>query len=185
MLGLWSNVGKLSDASSAARANSTVAEGRYSAYDLERDRLDPSYTPNSFLPTAGNYLSAATAYGSMGLSPSELSGAAQAARVAADQALAGSLGLALTPAPSGRPPRSCVRGRNFAELELPAGGAWIGGDGLGDGTFTLGRFADAPSARLMAPAGDATTLRIPRDGADVPWRLQIASRNPVTVCGLP
>ncbi len=186
LLGLWSNVSKLSDASTILRANSMIAEGQYSAYDLERTRLSSSYTPNPFAPTAGNYLSAAAAYGSMGLSPDELAGAPPPERASADRALVGSLGLELKAARSGRPARSCVRGRNFAELQLPAGGAWIGGGRLGEATFTLGRFADAPVARLVPEAGSAAVaLRIPRDGADVPWKLQVASPSPVTVCGLP
>ncbi len=55
-LGLWANVAKLEDAGSNLRADSALARGQYSAYDLERDRVAPSYTPNPFLPTAGNYL---------------------------------------------------------------------------------------------------------------------------------
>jgi hypothetical protein len=225
LLGLWSNVAKLHDASSRVRATSTVAQGDYSAYDLERGRLTSSYAPNPFLPTAGNYLSAAAAYGSMGLSPSELARAPEAGRASADRALVGALGLQLKPAAPpparGPPPQvekplgstsithgGCVALRlardiglpaqppasapaaaqpPLAELDLPSGGAWIGSDHLGDATFTLGRFADPPVAPLTPPAGNRTgaALRIPPDGAGVPWKLQIASRKPVRVCGLP
>jgi hypothetical protein len=187
LLGLWSNVDKLSDASSTVRANSRIARGQYSAYDLERGRLRSSYTPNQFLPTAGNYLAAATAYGSMGLSPSELSRAPQVTRAAADRALVGSLGLSLVPAPHAQPGRGCAAQPALAELDLPPGGAWIEGDQLGGATFTLGRFAEPPVTPLTPPPGAGTeaVLRIPPDGAGVPWRLQIASRKPVTVCGLP
>jgi hypothetical protein len=224
LLGLWSNFAKLGDASSTVRRGSMVAQGGYSAYDLERGRLRSSYTPNPFAPTAGNYLSAAAAYGSMGLPPSELARAPELERASADRALVGALGLELRPAPpprpaQGRPPQvekplgstsitqgSCVALRLardigpptppaasapaatqplLAELDLPAGGAWIGGDHLGDATFTLGRFADPPIARLTPQVGNSAgaALRIPPDRAGVPWKLQIASRNPVTVCG--
>ena len=70
-----------------------IARGQYSAYDLERGRLRPTYAPNPFLPSAGNYLSAAAAYGSIGLSPSELAQASQLERASADRALVGALGL--------------------------------------------------------------------------------------------
>ncbi len=67
LLGVWSNVAKLDDASSRVRTSSMIARGQYSAYELARGRLSPSYAPNPFLPSAGSYLSAAAAYGSIGL----------------------------------------------------------------------------------------------------------------------
>lgn len=226
LLGLWSNVAKFDHAGSTLRANSTIARGQYSAYDLERDRLRPGYTPNAFFPTAGNYLAAADAYGSMGLSPTELAQAPLPTRASADRALVGALGLELRPASGATPARGprprvvkllegkaaghggCVELRPaqgaetlnpssigapggaeppLAELELPAGGAWLRGGHLDQAAFTLGRFADLPVAQLGPPEGNGNgaTLRIPRDGADLPWRLEIASRKPVTVCGLP
>ena len=50
VLGLWANVAKLDDASAQLRATSTIAQGQYSAYELERGRLSPSYAPNPFAP---------------------------------------------------------------------------------------------------------------------------------------
>ena len=185
MLGVWANVAKLEDASALLRTNSMIARGQYGAYELARDRLRPGYTPNPFLPSPGNYLSAAAAYGSIGLDPRELAGASELERASADRALVGALGLELSPAGSGPPVRPCTRSRHFSELELPAGGAWIGGGQLGDATFTLGRFADPAIAPLTSQVGNgaAAILRIPPDGAGVPWKLKVASRNPVTVCG--
>jgi hypothetical protein len=183
LLGVWSNVAKLDDASSRVRMSSTIARGEYSAYDLERGRLRPSYTPHPLLPSAGTYLSAAAAYGSVGLVPSELARASQLERASADRALVGALGLKMRPA-AATPARRCAAQPPLAELALPPGGVWIGGDHLGDATFTLGRFADAPVARLAPQAGsDALALRIPPDGAGVPWKLWIASPKPVAVCG--
>jgi hypothetical protein len=184
LLGLWSNVAKLDDAGSRLRTGSTIARGQYSAYELARDRLRPSYTPNVLLPSAGTYLSAAAAYGAIGLSPSELARASQLERASADRALVGALGLSVRPAP--RAHGGCVQ-PPLAELDLPPGGAWIGGRDLGNATFTLGRFADPPVARLTPQPGVASraVLRTPPDGADVPWRLRIASGNTFTVCGLP
>jgi hypothetical protein len=224
LLGTWSNVAKLEDAGHALRATSTVARGQYSAYDLERDRLRPSYTPSAFFPTAGNYLAAADAYGSIGLSPPELAGASPAIRAATDRALVGALGLGLRPAtgsaPDGsrrprivkalagtaagrrgcvelRPPRGNAASppvpgapapaRPLAMLELPAGGAWIGGGDLTPGDLVLGRFADPPVVALgSVPAGHgrATVLRLPPDRVGQPWTLLVASREPVAVCGL-
>jgi hypothetical protein len=183
LLGVWSNVAMLDDASSRIRAGSMIARGEYSAYDLERGRLRPSYTPHLFLPSAGSYLSAAAAFGSIGLSPEKLARASQLERASADRALVGALGLSLTPAP--RAHGGCVQ-PPLAGLDLPPGGAWIGGRGLGDATFTLGRFADPPVTRLTPQPGVASraVLRIPSDSAGVPWKLQIASRNTITVCGL-
>jgi hypothetical protein len=186
VLGLWSNVAKLQDAGEAARTNSAIFQGQFSAYELERARLMPSYAPNPFFPTAGDYLAAAGAYGSIGLPPRELGQASQLVRASADRAMVGSLGLGLSAARPGRATPPCKSVRRLAELELPAGGALIGGGGLADATFTLGRFADVPVARLPpAPVTETAALRIPRDGARIPWRLRVASLKPVSVCALP
>jgi hypothetical protein len=159
-----------------------IARGEYSAYDLERGRVRPGYTPHPLFPSAGSYLSAAAAYGSIGLPPSELARTSQLERASADRALVGVLGLRLRPAP--RAHGGCVQ-PPLTEVDLPPGGAWIGGRDLGDATFALGRFADPPVRQLTPQPGIASAvLRIPPDGADVPWRLQIASRKTVEVCGL-
>jgi hypothetical protein len=221
-LGLASNVAKLHDAGAALRANSTLARGEYSAYDLEHDRLGSSdYAPSPFFPTAGNYLAAADAFGSIGLSPGELADASQTTRASADRALVGALGLALESAPTAAPARGprpqvvkllggTAAGRDgclalrparagqpaippaqaaappLAELGLPARGVWIGGGDLAMARLTIGRFANPPVTQPKEPAGNprAVVLRIPPDAANIPWRLQVASRKPLTVCGL-
>ena len=166
LLGLASNVAKLHDAGATLRASSTLARGEYSAYDLERDRVSPDYAPSAFFPTAGDYLAAADAYGSMGLTPGELAHASRETRASADRTLVGGLGIGLERAPNlatarGRRPRvvtlpagtaaghgGCVVLRAaragqgptvppgaaaaaqppLAEVDLPPGGAWIGGE---------------------------------------------------------
>jgi hypothetical protein len=163
-----------------------ISRGQYSAFDLERSRLNPAFRPNLFVPTAGDYLSATAAYGSVGLPPNELAGAPELVRASADRTLVAALGLQLKPAPAPRT-GSCRREPLSFELELPGGaGAWFEGDRLGEATFTLRRFATVPSARLTpeASAGSAA-LRMPRDGAGLPWRLRVTSDNLVTVCRVP
>jgi hypothetical protein len=185
LLGTWSNIAKFDDAGSRLRTTSSVARGQYSAYDLAGDHAKSDYRPNPFLPSAGEYLEAATAYGSIGLDPAELARAPQPERAAADRTLIGALGLSLTPAP--RAHKGCVV-LPATGMDLPAGGASIGGRDLGDVTFTLARFAEPPATRLTPQPGisRSAVLRIPTDGADAPWRLQQAdSRRTVTVCDLP
>ncbi len=223
LLGLASNVAKLHDAGTALREGSALAQGEYSAYDLEGDRVDPDYAPSPFFPTAGDYLAAAAAYGSIGLPPGELAGASGTTRASADRALLGGLGLGLEPAaatPPTRGPRpgivklqsGAATGRGgcvvlrpssagtpstapagtvaaqppLAEVALPPGGAWIGGDDLPNARLVIGKFADPPVTLLNPPRGGAhaVELRLPSDPAEPPWRLTIASRKPVTVCGL-
>ena len=147
--------------------------------------------------------------------PDELSTRPPLIRAAADRVLVGALGLRLAPTPAGPPhdghaPRvartltgfartrsGCVRLRPgkdlastsepapLAELDLPAGGVWIGGDRLAEAGFLLGRFADAPAIRLAPPATRrAAILRIPVDAVRLPWRLLVASPRSVSVCGL-
>ena len=220
LLGLASNVAKLHDAGTALRESSALAQGEYSAYDLERDRVSPDYAPSPFFPTAGDYLAATAAYGSIGLSPRELASASETTRASADRALLGGLGLGLERAPASPPaggprPRivklqngapagrggclvlrpsgagaasaSAVAGQPpLAELALPPRGVWIGGDALPSARLTIGKFADPPVTMLTHPGGGAhaVELRLPSDPAEPPWRLEIGSRKPVTVCGL-
>jgi hypothetical protein len=73
----------------------------------------------------------------------------------------------------------------LAELDVPNGGVWIGGDRLAEAGFLVGRIADAPAIRLPPPTtGKAAILRIPVDAVRLPWRLLIASPRSVAVCGL-
>jgi hypothetical protein len=186
LLGLWSNVAELDDASSTVRTSSIISRGQYSAFDLERGRLNPAFRPNPFAPTAGDYLRAAAAYGAVGLPPDELAGAPELEQASADRTLVAALGLRLSRAPAPRRV-SCRRSPQVFELKLPGGArAWFEGDRLGEATFTLRRFATIPSARLTPEAGaGSAALRIARDGVNVPWRLQVASDSPVMVCRVP
>jgi hypothetical protein len=218
LLGLASNVVKLHDAGADLRESSALARGEYSAYDLERARVDPGYAPNPFFPTAGDYLAAASAFGSIGLTPDELAGASEATRASADRALVGGLGIGLKPAPNkppaqgprprivklqggsaangggclvlrpsgAGPPTGAVQPLPLAEVALPPRGAWIGGDGLPTSRLAIGKFADPPVTQLTSPGEDthAVELRLPSTPAVPPWRLEVASRKPVTVCGL-
>ena len=154
VLGLWSNVRKLDDASSILRARSMIAQGQYSAYDLERGRLRPTYTPNQFSQRAGNYLSAAAAYGSMA-SLRRARKASQLERASADRALVGALGLELRPARRRR--RGAVAAAACRTGSAP--GAYGSQAITGDATFTLGRFADAPVARLLLRSTSDTNRR--------------------------
>jgi hypothetical protein len=71
------------------------------------------------------------------------------------------------------------------KIVLPVGGAWIGPGPLAGAQFSIGKFTDRPSIPITLPAGrHAAALRIPPDGTGVPWRMQIQSRRPITLCGL-
>ena len=119
-LGIWANVDELSDASRDVRSVSTDARGQFSAYEIERPRIDRSFVPNAFFPNAGDYLDASAAYGAIGRSASALPEEPLAVRTVADATMSGALGIKLetTKGEVVDPPRRGrgLRGRSRAPL---------------------------------------------------------------------
>jgi hypothetical protein len=72
----------------------------------------------------------------------------------------------------------------LAELAPPSEGLRLSAPDISRTAILLGRFA-RPSAQLDRPErARFGTLRLPAAGLTLPWRVIVASRKPVTVCGL-
>jgi hypothetical protein len=113
VLGLVYNADQLRKAGPHVRASSSKALGQYSAYELAGSGLHRSYRPSDFETSAGEYVDAAAAYGSVADSPEALQTAPAIERRAADAALVGALGIAVRPTHGSRlampPPPRVVR----------------------------------------------------------------------------
>ncbi len=136
LLGLVYNVDRLKDGGALARLDSQRALAQYTVYETAGSSLREDFKPSDFSATAGEYADAAERYGSVTEPVAELAAAPALVRQAADDALAGSIGLALRPAqglgsPGPQAPRliqelggRVVRGRGCLRLEpsRPASG---------------------------------------------------------------
>jgi hypothetical protein len=243
VLGLVYNVDRLRDGGATVRLNSQEALAQYTVYEMAGSSLREGFKPSDFFPTAGAYADAASRYGSVTEPAAELAAAPALVRQAADDALAGSVGLALRPAQglgsagpqvprvvqelgarvvrgqgclrlqpsrpaSGVAPttvplnpnpsktaalKRVLRGEaaparstapELAELAPPNEGLRLSAPDISKTAILVGRFAP-PSAQLDRPErAHFGTLRLPADGLTVPWRVIVASSEPVTVCGL-
>ena len=93
------------------------------------------------------------------------------------------------PVHDGRPEAGDTRGGaptapKLAELSAPSEGLVLSAPDISKTAILVGRFAP-PSAQLDRPErARFGTLRFPADGLTPPWRVIVASSEPVTVCGL-
>ena len=72
----------------------------------------------------------------------------------------------------------------LAELAPPSEGLLLAAPDISKTAILVGRFAP-PSAQLDRPQrARFGTLRLPAAGLAQPWRVIVASSEPVTVCGL-
>ena len=77
------------------------------------------------------------------------------------------------------------RSRSSRELAPPSEGLELSAPDISRTAILVGRFASPPSAQLDRPErARFGTLRLPADGLTLPWRVIVASSEPVTVCGL-
>jgi hypothetical protein len=170
------------------------------ALDIARDEVSPDY-PVAFFPLiakpAGDYFSAVDAFGSPGLTESQLGASDNSRRAAADQQLATTEGIELTPAEAGAgqvaragecrtvngaasDPVTALEPGRYA-LRLQRAPAVAGDVSL---PVTAARFADYPTVDLgFVNRRTAATLSIPNDRSNRPWRLYLPLGTAVTVCG--
>jgi hypothetical protein len=168
--------------------------------------LNPENSDVNYLNAirAGPYLSAVDAFGSPAYSQSELAGASETARVAADKVLAAALQLALRPTAQAPPPSGpaptlvapegavvarkggCLTvhsvGRVSPIVGLPTGGAVLTAP---EAPVQLGlrRFASESFPIFARTLRGSAVLAIPTDRSSRPWQLQLSGSGPVTVCG--
>jgi len=182
------------------RSQTVLTRADLAAIEISERTVEPSFalTPEiggtSFLNEiqAGEYLRAVREYGSPAYTPAELSRAPEAGRVQADIVLVNALpATSEVETGTGPPTRGnrCARvpgGRGSAApvLSLRPGTTKIELAPGDPGTIRLRRFAagEYPLVTEGVPAGSTTLLRIPRDTATRPWRLQVEATQPAAVC---
>jgi hypothetical protein len=194
-ISVLSNISVLHDTYRGLSAVTPTIRGGLAGLEIEADSVDPDLALDeqnsgfNYLHQlrAGPYLSAADAFGSPAYGQSELAGAPENARVAADLVM----GTALRPmvSPGTRPPGpgSCRAvggvGQSAAVLTVPSGSGVFLRPAQGvTATLKLRRFA---MGSFPVSAGDLTgpgVLSIPADRARRPWQLQVDATGPVTAC---
>jgi hypothetical protein len=207
------NLATLHQAYRALTGVSDVVRGGLAGLEIAADRVSPDLvlTPensdfNYFtLLVAGPYLSAAEKFGSPAYSESELAGAPEGARVAADKVLAAALPIALRPEAAPRPPAgptprlanplnggflqagSCIAVRGAGSeapvLNLPPGGASLSAPRGVQASLGLRRYAADSFPVDPGPLRGDARLVIPTDRSSRTWQLRLDTRRPVSVCG--
>jgi hypothetical protein len=192
---------------------SVTVRGGLGGLQIAADRVKPDFvlTPQNSnfnyltLVRAGPYLSATRKFGSPAYSESELAGAPEPAREAADKVLAAALPVSLAhpapapPPPHGIPPRPVGPPGGFARpsggclvlrgqggpavVSLPPGGALLyPGHGVRP-ELHLRRFASVSFPVALGTFRGATRLEIPGDRSSRRWELQVGATGRVKVCG--
>jgi hypothetical protein len=187
------NLQTLHQAYRALSGSSDVVRGGLAGLEIAADRADPDLvlTPENSdfnyytLVKAGPYLSAADKFGSPAYSESELAGAPESARVAADRVLAAALPITLQPTPP--PPASgctTVRGTGPAApvLNLPPGGVSLSATQGAQASLALRRYASPSFPVDPEPLRGSAQLSIPTDHSSRPWQLRLDAPRPVVVC---
>jgi hypothetical protein len=160
------------------------------AIDLAGASADPEhlvfFPPDISTPTRA-YLAATEEHGSPAFDESELADRPEPERAVADLTMAEAIGLALRdPAPSSSAV-SCQQLQASADgatgVTLLHGGFTIANEGSTPVEVSLGRFADGFSV-LFGPVepGVTTSLFIPRDNAERPWRLGLTGEGATRLC---
>jgi hypothetical protein len=181
------------------RSQTVLTRADLGGIEIAERTVDPSFelTPEiagtSFLNEieAGNYLTAVDEYGSPAYTPAALDGAAEAGRVQADVVLANALPVTIefgaqagAGIAAGKRCRVIPVGPSAPALPLRAGTTRIELAPGPAATIGLRRFArgEYPLEAEGAAGGSTTLLRIPRDGAARPWRLQLKAAQRASVC---
>jgi hypothetical protein len=190
----------------------TRARGALAAFEVGGASADPGFTagPDNTDITSlnslqvGPYLSAVDAFGSPAYNASDLAGASEEARVAADQLLADAEELRLVavdrpPPPGGPPPQvaggtgagatrrgSCLTlaDTNGASppVDLPRPGVTVSGPAGSTETVELRRFASSFPVRFQLRGTGVLLIR--SDRSPRPWQLRVLGPRPTRICGI-
>jgi hypothetical protein len=211
------NLGDLRAGGRYLRSQASLARADLGALELARGDVQPGYDAVAFpgIPFvelhADRYFAAARALGSPAYSPSQLAGASEQGRLAADVEIATIQGIAPKPSAARAgttPPQvdavtggrvrtggGCVRFTPDAttlagtvpelQVTVPDSGLLMTAEG-GPAGFSLRRFAATfpvePTARL-APGG-SSELRPGEDRASQPWHVRLKPEAGASACGL-
>lgn len=194
-MALGPNLVVLEDGGDWLQAQTELTRAGTGAIEISRRTVDPEFqlgpevagTTSLVDVFAGEYLEAIDEYGSPAYSPQELASAPPEARRQADIVLGQALPISMSSAPGAYEPGAragCAEVGGGGEVPLRAALTTIAVPPGPPAQLSLGRFAEGefPVTTAGAPGGSVTELRIPRDGAARPWRLQVAGEQPALVC---
>lgn len=171
------------------RSNGDSGRGLFTALEIARDRVDPSFVPTAgagylmrpFL-RAGSYLDAVDGIGDPGVPIADLPGESEATRGSADATLVAALGVGLDPG-RGLECRGGERvGAGAPTLIGPPGAVIEAGE---RSSVAIRRFATETYVALGAVRPNRPTLvAIPADRSVQPWTLLVtgAGGRPAEVC---
>jgi hypothetical protein len=189
------NISVLHDTYRGLSEVTPTIRGGLAGLEIEADTVDPDLVLDeqnsgfNYIGSvrAGPYLSAADAFGSPAYSQSELAGAPENSRVAADLVMGTVLRPALEPAtgPPGSGPCSAVGGRGEGApiLSVPSGGGvFLQPAPKVSARLSLRRFATGSFPVSVGELTGPSVLSIPADRSSRPWRLRLDAAGPVTAC---
>lgn len=161
------------------------------AVDIAGGAADPAFPvsiPPSIEFSTGTYLEATAEHGSPAFDEDELAARPEPERAAADLTLAQATGLALVPSPPGEPvgcKEATASEAGGTGLSFPPGLYSIANTGTTSFEVMLGRFSEGNSVNLgpLEPEVE-TSLSIPEDAAERPWRLGLVGSGSARVCGI-
>jgi hypothetical protein len=190
----------------------TRARGALAAFEVGGASADPGFTagPGNTDITSlnslqvGPYLSAVDAFGSPTYDASDLAGASEEARVAADQLLADAEELRLVavdhPPPPGGPPPHVAGGTGTAAtqrgscltlantngasppVDLPRPGVTVSAPAGSAETVELRRFASSFPVRFQLRGTGLLLIR--SDRSPRPWQLRVSGPGSTRICGI-
>jgi hypothetical protein len=176
------------------RGGSTIERGGLAGLEIEAGHVNPAFRltdRNAGFPyygsiIAGPYLSAVREFGSPAYSESELAGAPEGARVAADLVMGSVLHPTLRPAPSRPNAVGCISvkpvGGASPVIALPSGVVFLKAPPGETVSLALRRFATQSFPVSAGTLRGSALLAIPPDRSSRPWQLQIAATRAVTAC---
>jgi hypothetical protein len=176
------------------RSQTTLTRSDLAAIEIARRTVDPGFglapeiagTPFLNEITAGEYLNAASRYGSPAYSPGELEAAGADGRRQADLVLAYALPLTIEPTRAGAAGGSCTRVGAAARrpLRLRPGTTIVRVPPGGEAAIRIRRYATAgyPLADEAVAGGSSTELDVPADAARRPWSLLVEAEQGAEVC---
>lgn len=172
------------------RTYSASARADFTAIELARDGVDPTFLPSSGVTffmgiEAGRYLSAVDRIGSPAFTEAELQAQPETVRGSADSVLAQALGVKITAITAGTTGRHCNRLRpTGAPVSFSVGpqGALLRSSAAAQ--VTVGRFASgAPVPVGSLSPNRPAVLPILADRSNQPWHATVApTQRAVTVC---
>jgi hypothetical protein len=176
------------------RGGSTIERGGLAGLEIEAGHVNPAFRltdRNAGFPyygsiIAGPYLSAVREFGSPAYSESELAGAPEGARVAADLVMGSVLHPTLRPVPRLPNPEGCSSVKSASGVSpvitVPPLGVFLKAPPGETVSLGLRRFATQSFPVSAGTLRGSALLAIPPDRSSRPWQLQLAATGMVTAC---